>query len=59
VSGFEVVCLAAFGTACYLFGLLTGARLIPWLVDRGWFPVRRHHDLLLQQGIGAAFTGAR
>jgi hypothetical protein len=30
--------LAAYGTACYVLGLVTGARLIPWLVDRGWFP---------------------
>jgi hypothetical protein len=26
--------LAAYGTACYVLGLVTGARLIPWLVDR-------------------------
>jgi hypothetical protein len=31
--------LAAYGFACYVLGLLTGARLIPWLVDRGWFPI--------------------
>ncbi len=34
--------LAVFGAACYLFGLGSGAVLIPWLVDRGLFPVRRH-----------------
>jgi hypothetical protein len=31
-----------FGAACCLFGLISGAVLIPWLVDRGLFPVRRH-----------------
>jgi hypothetical protein len=36
--------LAAYGTACYVLGLVTGARLTPWLVDRGWFPVRPHRD---------------
>ena len=36
--------LAAYGTACYVLGLVTGARVIPWLVDQGWFPVRRHSD---------------
>ena len=30
-----------FGTACYLLGLVTGARLIPRLVDRGLIPVIR------------------
>jgi hypothetical protein len=30
-----------FGTACSLLGLVTGARLIPWLVDRGLIPVIR------------------
>jgi len=34
--------LVVFGALCYLLGLVTGAHLIPWLVDRGWFPVRRH-----------------
>jgi hypothetical protein len=34
--------LVLFGAACYLFGLVTGAVVIPWLVDRGLFPVRRH-----------------
>jgi len=24
--------LAAYGTACYVLGLITGARVIPWLV---------------------------
>jgi hypothetical protein len=28
------------GALCYIAGLVSGARLIPWLVDRGWFPVR-------------------
>ena len=51
--------LAAYGSACYLLGIVTGARLIPWLIDRSWFPVRSHDDLLLPQRIGAAFTGAR
>jgi hypothetical protein len=32
--------LLLFGVLCYLLGLGTGAQLIPWLVDRGWFPVR-------------------
>ena len=36
--------LAAYGTACYVLGLISGARLIPWLVDHGWFPVRAHRD---------------
>ncbi len=31
-----------FGMLCYVLGVVTGARLIPWLVDRGLFPVRRH-----------------
>ncbi|HKZ92841.1 MAG TPA: hypothetical protein VJZ50_11950 [Candidatus Limnocylindrales bacterium] len=26
----------------YLFSVVSGAILIPWLVDRGLFPVRRH-----------------
>jgi hypothetical protein len=34
--------LVVFGAFCYLFGLVSGAVLIPWLVDRGLFPVRRH-----------------
>jgi len=34
--------LVLFGDLCYLFGLVSGAVLIPWLVDRGLFPVRRH-----------------
>jgi hypothetical protein len=33
--------LAAFGFVCYLFGFVSGALVIPWLVDRGLFPVRR------------------
>jgi hypothetical protein len=32
--------LVIFG-ASYLFGLVSGAVVIPWLVDRGLFPVRR------------------
>ena len=36
--------LLLFGALCYVFGLITGARVIPWLVDRGWFPVRPHRD---------------
>ena len=27
---------------CYVLGIVSGAVLIPWLVDRGLFPVRRH-----------------
>jgi hypothetical protein len=34
--------LVLFGVACYHFGLVSGAVVIPWLVDRGLFPVRRH-----------------
>ena len=34
--------LVFFGATCYLFGLVSGAVVIPWLVDRGLFPVRRH-----------------
>jgi hypothetical protein len=34
--------LIALGTVCYLLGLVSGAVVIPWLVDRGLFPVRRH-----------------
>jgi hypothetical protein len=34
--------LLVFGAGCYLFGLVSGAVVIPWLVDRGLFPVRRH-----------------
>jgi hypothetical protein len=34
--------LFVFAVLCYLFGLVSGAVLIPWLVDRGLFPVRRH-----------------
>ena len=33
--------LVLFGAACYLFGVVSGAVVIPWLVDRGLFPVRR------------------
>ena len=33
--------LLLFGAACYAFGLISGAVVIPWLVDRGLFPVRR------------------
>ena len=39
MSPLELVLLEA---ACYLFGLVSGAIVIPWLVDRGPFPVRRH-----------------
>ena len=39
-----LVMLGAYGMACYVLGLVTGAHLIPWLVDRGWFPVRRDRD---------------
>ena len=39
MSPFELV---VFGAACYIFGLVSGAVVIPWLVDRGLFPVRRH-----------------
>jgi len=38
--------LLVFGVLCWVLGLITGARVIPWLVDRGWFPVRPHHDRL-------------
>jgi hypothetical protein len=31
-----------FGALSYLFGLVSGAVVIPWLVDRGLLPVRRH-----------------
>ena len=34
--------LVSFGAASSLFGLVSGATLSPWLVDRGLFPVRRH-----------------
>jgi hypothetical protein len=34
--------LVLFGAACYLFGLVSGATVIPWLVDRGLFPVHWH-----------------
>jgi hypothetical protein len=34
--------LVLFGAICYLFGVVSGAVVIPWLVDRGLFPVRRH-----------------
>ena len=34
--------LVLSGAICYLFGLVSGMTLIPWLVDRGLFPVRRH-----------------
>ncbi len=27
--------LLLFGAACYLFGLVSGAVVLPWLVDRG------------------------
>ena len=33
--------LLLFGAACYLFGFVSGVVVIPWLVDRGLFPVRR------------------
>jgi hypothetical protein len=33
--------LLIFGALCYVLGVVTGARLIPWLVDRRWFPVVR------------------
>jgi hypothetical protein len=33
--------LLLFGASCYGLGFLSGAVLIPWLVDRGLFPVRR------------------
>jgi hypothetical protein len=38
MSPFEFV---VFGVACYLFGLVSGAVVIPWLVDHGLFPVHR------------------
>jgi hypothetical protein len=34
--------LVVFGALCYILGLISGAILIPWLVDPGLFPVRRH-----------------
>jgi hypothetical protein len=34
--------LLLFGALYYLLGLVSGVVLIPWLVDRGLFPVRRH-----------------
>ena len=39
--------LLLFGALCYVFGLVSGAVVIPWLVDRGWFPVRRVDELAL------------
>jgi hypothetical protein len=33
--------LLLFGALCYVLGLVSGAVVIPWLVDRGWFPVGR------------------
>jgi hypothetical protein len=51
--------LAAYGTARYVLGLISGARLIPWLVDRGWFPVRPHHELLFPKPTGLPCAGAR
>jgi hypothetical protein len=42
----------------YLLGLGTGARLIPWLVDRGWFPfvtdrLVAHHAAQLRERAAA------
>jgi hypothetical protein len=34
--------LVLFGAAWYLFGLISGAVAIPWLMDRGLFPAHRH-----------------
>jgi hypothetical protein len=34
--------LMVFGAVCYVLGLVSGAIVIPWLVDRGIFPVGRH-----------------
>jgi hypothetical protein len=34
--------LLIFGALCYGLGLVSGAIVIPWLVDRGYFPVGRH-----------------
>ncbi|MGI8794629.1 MAG: hypothetical protein ACR2H3_15895 [Acidimicrobiales bacterium] len=39
MSLFELV---VFAVVCYGFGLVSGAVLIPWLVDRGLFPIHRH-----------------
>ena len=36
--------LLLFGAACYVLGLVSGAVVIPWLVDRGLFPVHRHGE---------------
>jgi hypothetical protein len=33
--------LVLFGAICYAFGFVSGAVLIPWLVDHRLFPVRR------------------
>jgi hypothetical protein len=33
--------LLLFGALCYVLGFVSGAVVIPWLVDRGLFPVRR------------------
>ncbi len=38
----SVLELLLSGALCYVLGLVTGAAVIPWLVDRGLFPVRRH-----------------
>jgi hypothetical protein len=34
--------LLLFGSLCYVLGLVSGMVVIPWLVDRGYFPVGRH-----------------
>ena len=33
--------LVLFGAFCYVLGFVSDAVAIPWLVDRGLFPVRR------------------
>lgn len=40
IGPMSLVELLLFGGLCYLFGLVSGAVVIPWLVDRGLFPVR-------------------
>jgi hypothetical protein len=34
--------LLGFGSACYALGFVSGAVLIPWLVDHGLFPFVRN-----------------
>jgi len=55
--------LVLFGALCYLFGLVSGAVLIPWLVDRGLSNTIRYwfggDGLEIPDGVPGGWDGLR